>query len=535
MEGNQLLRRNKRRHSGDTGRESSYSLPPELLETAVRRVGFIGLVCAVTAPAVFVTEHYLQPHRILSSRPVPFPLIVAVALFFAGMAVFMLTRSRKVPAPLMVDLGLIFEVVVAFGIALTEFAGPWPQGEPIRGISWNCLWIALFVVAVPAPYGKAVLAAVASALMAPIGLLMTTVVNQNPLPTPNQILLLLLPNFLAVAWATPVARYIHSLRAEVSKARAMGSYQLIERIGIGGMGEVWRAQHRLLARPAAIKLIRTEDIAAGEQTSVAVRRFEREAIATAALRSPHTVQLYDYGVSEDGDFYYVMELLEGMDLETLVDRFGPQTPARVIHLLMQACSSLAEAHGSGVTHRDIKPKNIFLCRLGVDYDFVKVLDFGLVKQVARQETTDSQLTVPGGAAGTSGYMAPELIAGGEVDGRTDLYALGCVGYWLLTDHHVFERDTPMAVAMAHMQTEPTPPSQLVEQPIPASLDAVILQCLQKKPADRPQTAQELYERLSACEFGELWTPERARAWWKSHIPPKPPGIKAIAAAEANTI
>jgi eukaryotic-like serine/threonine-protein kinase len=208
------------------------------------------------------------------------------------------------------------------------------------------------------------------------------------------------------------------------------------------------------------------------------------------LRSPHTVELYDFGVAEDGGFFYVMELLDGVDLETLVQHFGPQPPARVIHILRQCCDSLAEAHQRGMVHRDIKPLNLFTCRLGLNYDFTKVLDFGLVRRTA--DVNETRITMDGAVTGTPAYMPPELALGKpNVDGRADLYALGCVAYWMLTGSMVFDEQSAVAMAIAHVNKRPEPPSARAAQPVPADLDRLILRCLEKDPAKRPQSASEV--------------------------------------------
>ena len=309
-------------------------------------------------------------------------------------------------------------------------------------------------------------------------------------------------------------------RSEAVAAKAMGLYTLKEKIGEGGMGEVWLAQHRMLARPAAIKLIRPEMLGDGNGDSRRlVRRFEREAQATAGLRSPNTVELYDFGVTEDDTFYYVMEYLDGLDLDSLVTRFGPLPPQRAIYLLTQICSSLGDAHNSGLIHRDVKPANIYTCRMGLTRDFIKVLDFGLVKT----QTTDdhnTQLTREGLTTGTPAYMAPEMVMGEvEVDSRADIYSLGCVGYWLLTGQLVFDRDTPMAVVVDHVKTSPLPPSERTELEIPAELDRIILKCLEKDPEKRFQTAMQLSDALTDCPVDPPWNQGRASEWWKLHRPP----------------
>ena len=322
---------------------------------------------------------------------------------------------------------------------------------------------------------------------------------------------------IAIAGTQIVGQY-QSHKVEAMEA---GFYQLKERIGVGGMGEVWRAEHHKLVRPAAIKLIRPERIEDKDQAVArdTIRRFEREAQATAALRSPHTVELYDVGVSGDGIFYYVMEYLNGIDLKTLVEKHGPQPPGRTIHLLEQVCESLADAHQSRMIHRDVKPANIFSCHMGLSYDFIKVLDFGLVKIETEEGDDDTQLTQEGMTAGSPAFMAPEVVTGKtSVDGRADLYALGCVGYWLLTGQYVFPRKRTMAMALDHVTTTTQPPSQRSESSIPPALDRIILKCLEKKPEDRFGSAMELAQALAAEVASNGWDRSQAERWWKSHYP-----------------
>jgi serine/threonine-protein kinase len=276
----------------------------------------------------------------------------------------------------------------------------------------------------------------------------------------------------------------------------------------------------MLTRPAAIKLIRPSVSGNGQAVSdEVVRRFQREAEVIARLRSPHTVELFDFGIAEDGALYYVMELLEGLDADALLRRFGPTPPERAIHLLRQICHSLSEAQSCGLVHRDIKPANIFLCRrYGEDYDFVKVLDFGIVGAV--RDAADPSLVQSREHAvqGTPAFIAPEQAMGGEVDGRADIYATGCVAYWLLTGQFVFTADTAMGLLLQHAQTPATAPSARTELPIPPALDDLVLSCLAKDPSRRPQSAKELSLRLAELEGLSAWTPDRARDWWLRHDP-----------------
>ncbi len=318
------------------------------------------------------------------------------------------------------------------------------------------------------------------------------------------------------------ASTIHSLRAKAFEAKRLGHYQLKKAIGSGGMGEVWEAEHHMLASPAAIKLIRPDMVAAGDTPAAeaVLRRFEREAKATASLRSPHTVTVHDFGIAADGTFYYVMEMLPGVDLDRLVRRFGPLEPGRAVHLLRQVCDSLSEAHDRGLVHRDVKPANIFACRLGRSHDFVKLVDFGLAKSHGAALESEASLTQEGSIIGTPAYMAPETVLGKADTGpRADIYSLGCVGYWLLTGEVVFDEETSMAVAVAHVKNAPTPPSQRSNRVIPAALEAVILACLEKDPGNRPQSADEVRRLLDECLPSDgAWDESLAEEWWTMHMP-----------------
>ena len=333
--------------------------------------------------------------------------------------------------------------------------------------------------------------------------------------------ILAIPNYLCALVAPLISHIITRLGRELRKAREMGSYVLGNRIGAGGMGEVWQATHRFLARPAAIKLIKPDVLGnmTKAQGDVLVQRFRREARAAAMLRSPHTIQLYDFGVASDGTFYYVMELLNGMDLQTLVATHGPLPPARVVYLLQQACESLAEAHDRGLVHRDIKPANIHVCRMGQYHDFVKVLDFGLVKSQlsAAGPELDPGLTAPNAVTGTPAYLSPESALGEPVDHRTDIYALGCVAYWMLTGRYVFSGESSMQVVARHVSSVPDAPSRHGPFDISPALDRLVLNCLQKRPAERPATARELCELLGRCEVESVWTREDARVWWETRM------------------
>jgi serine/threonine protein kinase len=340
-----------------------------------------------------------------------------------------------------------------------------------------------------------------------------------------------------------VARSRAEARSAEARARELGSYRLVARLGAGGMGEVWRAEHRLLARSAAIKLIRPEAMHDASSVDEVHERFRREAQTLASMRSRHTIAIYDYGVTEIGVFYYVMELLDGLDLESLVLRHGPQPAARVVPLLIQACASLAEAHDAGLLHRDIKPPNLFLCRAADEVDVLKLLDFGIVQTVhdappspgpgpgavgtaaiAGSVGPTPKLTQIGAMLGTPGFMAPEQILGMPLDGRADLYALGCCAWWLLTGGEVFPREAADARLLHRHIYEPTPRlAAAMPGDCPAALEAVVAACLAKDAAERPADARALAARLRAIAVpaDAAWTADHAEAWWRAYQPAPP--------------
>ena len=330
-------------------------------------------------------------------------------------------------------------------------------------------------------------------------------------PVVAESLPVLLPDLLTVTVGVGAicvfsSRKLRALERAAREAREMGQYRLQELLGSGGMGEVWLAEHRLLKRPCAIKLIRPER--AGDPD--ALRRFEREVQATALLRHPNTIAVFDYGTAEDGTFYYMMEYLPGLSLDRVVARHGPLPPARVVHLLRQLCGALREAHEAGLVHRDLKPANVFVCNSG-PADRAKLLDFGLVWSAAPTPLSADH-TQEGRLVGTPGYMTPEQIEGRTIDARTDLYALGAVAYFALTGREPFVTDTAMRTLLAHLHDVPTPLREWRPE-IPADLEAVTLQCLNKNPSDRPQSAADLERMLGRCGV-EPWTDDDATAWWR---------------------
>jgi serine/threonine-protein kinase len=303
---------------------------------------------------------------------------------------------------------------------------------------------------------------------------------------------------------------INELQQEAMEMRQLGQYRLKRRLGAGGMGEVYLAEHVLLRRPCAVKLIRPEQ--AGNPANLS--RFEREVQASATLTHWNTIEIYDYGHAADGTFYYVMEYLPGMSLEELVAREGPLPPERAVHFLRQVCGALREAHGIGLIHRDIKPSNIFATQRGGVHDVAKLLDFGLVQSLDFGGP-EAKLTLQGTILGSPPFMSPEQAAGKtSLDGRTDIYSLGAVAYFLLTGQAPFVRDTAMQMLLAHAYEPVKPPAEL-RPDVPADLQEVVLRCLEKAPEKRYPSATALEEALAACACAGRWTEERAEAAWRS--------------------
>jgi eukaryotic-like serine/threonine-protein kinase len=504
--------------SGETPRVSA--LPRDLLEQVRGRVRLLAgllLIGFALDPAIFLIGGTIA---MLSGFPVIFGnvgfILTDCAVVLASLGVWWLAGEGRVSPSRLLTLGLVYEVAICFALAFTAYWQWTLDLGVVPPMTWVPAVIILFPLVMPGPPRRMLAAAIVAGLMAPLALLLLDLWDKVT-PTTDDYIRSVVNSAFAVGFAYMGARVVHRLGREVAVARELGSYRLEVRLGQGGMGEVWRARHRMLARPAAIKLIRPA-VDGSAVTDELQRRFEQEAQAIARLRSPHTVELFDFGVADNGAFYYAMELLDGLDIDALVRRFGPLPADRTIYLLRQVCHSLAEAQACGLVHRDIKPANIFLCRYGQDHDFVKVLDFGLVKALdARVKRVAPGLTAENAVQGTPAFIAPEQAMGdADIDGRADIYATGCVAYWLLTGQYVFTADTPMGILLQHAGTVPIPPSARTDRPVPPGLERVIMHCLAKNPADRPQTARELSLRLAEVPCGEPWTEDRAREWWTAH-------------------
>ncbi len=499
------------------------SLPGDLLEDSRKRIGVAAMAIAAIWLVILVlieiagrffsaglpniTAVWPEPGRYFTLLGIVAALGVAVVAQRVGPRSHWL---RDVAALLMVGTCLMLALLEAWV----------PIKQPGR-LSWVCVIILLYPLIVTDSPRRTLVVALAAATTVPLALFVARS-RGVVMPQPGfAVLTVVLPPYLCAALAIVPARLINVLGQEVKRAREIGAYRLGTLLGAGGMGQVFRATHQLLARPAAVKLILPESIkgVSSESARVAMERFRREAAAAAALSSPHTIALYDFGPTGDGSFFYAMELLEGASLEGMVQRFGPLPPERVAYFLRQACLSLAEAHQRNLVHRDIKPSNLYACRVGVEVDFLKVLDFGLVKETTPEAPGNLKLTAADALTGTPAFMAPELALGDpDIDHRVDIYALGCVAYWLLTGNLPFLASNTVQMLFKQSNEPPPKPSAKSRFPVPPAMDQLVLACLAKAPSDRPRDALALIALVDAISFEDPWTPERAKAWWDERLP-----------------
>jgi serine/threonine-protein kinase len=503
-----------------TSTPTAGALPRDLLEQASRRLGVLALIWAGLWALALVVNNLIDPlvtpgQTIDDAFPVPGNAVAAL-MIVVSVLLFAYTRHQACDCEVSLNLGLGYEVALAAAIGFLNQVTPNTTAE---GVSWICVLVLVHAMVVPTTPLRILAAGLLAASMDPLGYIVATMRGADPTLL-SEVLRYALPNYICAGIALASTQIYMGLGRQVQDARELGSYRLGDLLGRGGMGEIFRADHRMLRRPAAVKLIRPDALGhgAGEPPDVIARRFRREAEAAASLHSPHTIALYDFGVTESGDLYYVMELLRGLNLESLVERFGPIPQGRAIHFLRQACESLSEAHAIGLLHRDIKPANLYSCRVGIETDFIKVLDFGLVKALPRSGAEETRITGEHMTTGTPAFMAPELALAEDADHRADIYALGCVAYWLVTGDLVFTAAHPMKVMRAHVDETPAPISTRTELPISADFEAVVAACLAKDPDARPASAADLAARLAACTNSEPWTAKDAERWWRRNLP-----------------
>jgi tRNA A-37 threonylcarbamoyl transferase component Bud32 len=503
-----------------SGASGTGVLPADLVTEQGRRIVLFAGVAAFFWTFGLLMDGIVLPATVGVQAPMA-TVVVELAAVVITFAHFVYLRFVHVMPSAECKAGVWVMLLNAVLITLLELTHLEMIAHAVAHPSWIAILILTAAMIMPATPRRTLIGSLVAASMGPIGMALIGATGRA-VPPLSTIVVLYLPNFIWAAVATLPSAMFQRLGRQIKEARALGSYELIEQLGAGGMGAVWRARHRLLAREAAVKLVKHEALGDTESAAQAqLRRFEREAQATAELQSQHSIRLFDFGAADDGSFYYVMELLNGRDLESLVKEFGPLPHERVTYLLRQACHSLAEAHARGMVHRDIKPANIFVCRMGLEFDFVKVLDFGLV-QTRRPDPstvqTETALTAQK-LIGTPAYMAPEVILGrDDVDRRADVYALGCVAFYLLTGTRVFQDGSQMQVLVDHIHAQPVPPSSRAPAPFPREIDALVLDCLRKSPGDRPGDALALLQRIEACNLAGRWNNDQARAWWQARLP-----------------
>ena len=463
-----ILRR-VRHESSTPGTQTRLRIAGDVADQAARRVGTVAILTAVTTLGAAILQHALQPEMVEAQRTLLYRFS-ALSLILVAAGIGYLQRAESLNAHRLLDLGLVLEIFGAVVIGLLENTVPWRE-DAVRGSTPVAAWIAIWVVLIPNQPRKSIAAAVISAATVPCTHLAAARILGYPPLTWDHLTSYALSAIFVAAWTPFISTRLYRMQEDLSRTQDLGSYHLEKLIGRGGMGEVWLARHHLLRRDAAVKLVLPSllERMAGSDRRELQRRFELEAQSIASLRSAHTVSIYDFGLAENGSLYYVMEFLDGIDAEMLVKQHGPQPAGRVVSFLVQACESLEEAHDAGLVHRDVKPKNLFICRVGKRTDFLKLLDFGLVNDPSQTLNTGGA-----GATGTPAFMAPEQVRGDAVDGRADIYALGCTAYFLLTGETVFNKPNVLAAAPAHVTEHPRQLSSRSELAIPNSLDQVVM-------------------------------------------------------------
>jgi len=435
----------------------------------------------------------------------------ALGIFLSSSLLALASVSRLRDRTVLVA-AMVGEVLLCALISVAVLWAGYLRTHQLATLTWVVPIIILFPLLVPLRPRTALVLSFLCASTMPLGLLALVMAGRVSARL-GDFIGLGMSGAVAVSIGSISSRVIYGAHRQVAAARKVGSYELLERLSQGGMGEVWKARHQFLARPAAVKQILPEQLQGdAEARDTVVQRFTREAQVTALLRSPHTVELFDFGISADGTLYYAMELLEGLNAEHFVYQHGPIEPRRAAYWLQQVCHSLAEAHARDLIHRDIKPSNLFVCHYGRDLDFIKVLDFGLTRPLSR---TDPRLTSANAVLGTPGYMAPEQIFGQDTGPRTDLYALGCVAYWLVAGVKPFEGQEVGDMMRSHALEAPPPPSRKSGRAIPERFEALIMSCLSKDAEGRPHDADALGRDLETCFCADPWTVGDAREWWET--------------------
>jgi eukaryotic-like serine/threonine-protein kinase len=508
-----------------------------------RRVAYFGGAFALLSLAFYVRNVALISFMERAWPPVGHPiLLLHTAAIGVGTLQWLLCRKGRRSAKTLnlIDVGgLLASMALYAALTIAEASG-FEHAVAVESAGAEVLLIALIMMAlvvthaiiVPATVRRMFWVSSAAAAIGPVAAYLITawsfpveVLQRKPWMPVTQAMYVGMWGFMTVAVSTIAAKVIHGLQQRVRAANEVGQYRLEEKIGEGGMGVVYLARHALLRRPTAIKLLAADR--AGEQ---AVQRFEQEVQLTSALTHPNTIAIFDFGRTPDGIFYYAMEYLDGVTLEDLVAHAGAQPPARIVHILQQVCGALVEAHAVGLVHRDIKPANLMLCVRGRVPDHIKVLDFGLVKDYGIDGSAG--LSAVGVVMGTPAYLAPEAIRDpSSIDARSDLYAVGAVGYHLLVGEPVFRGRTVFEICAQHLHSQPTFPSPRPHERNPIALERLVLRCLAKDPSERPASAAQIIDELDALarsgteELG-TWTVADAQRWWQDESPAVTRAVKA---------
>lgn len=472
--------------------------------------GILALVFSGLHLLGFVLAAYLFPEHLWEIQTHPAKLAAFGFVLLSG-SIWWLARRPRTPAWLLAASDHLLAPAIACEVLVASSTAPRAQGLFFLPLLIEALLLVLRAALIPSTPARTALVGALTSVPLILAAYRIALAEQQLASWQSPLIIALAATCWCLALTgstTLVSRVIYGLHREIRQVRRLGQYVLGELIGEGGMGSVYRAEHALLRRPTAIKLL-TPDRAGPES----IARFEREVQLTASLTHPNTVAIYDYGRTSDGVFYYAMEYLDGLSLEALVERFGPQPPARVLHILLQTTEALAEAHGLGLIHRDIKPANILFCERGGNPDIVKLVDFGLVKNLA--PGAGPELTRTDAITGTPLYLAPESILDPtKVDHRVDLYALGGVAHFLLTGSPPFEGRSVLEVCGHHLHSTPRAPSDSLQEPLDPKLDALVLRCLAKKPEERPPDAHALLAELSELARQLPWNLANARAFWR---------------------
>lgn len=494
------------------------SLSEETRDLLLKRLRAFAVVI-LGAQIIASLRHLIAPTIPISYlQPISFLGVLLVLILLRCSSCFTLTKLRVFEAIIVCGLFLELDAVFCGAIKLFSDQGDIPSVIAVKILSVSVPAVLIVIYAMLIPHTWRVAALIFPPLACLPFIMLWSLRMRHPevgraLEADQFGLLLPLP-FLAAFAAIYGAHVIHSMRREAFDAKRFGQYQLLEKLGEGGMGEVHLAEHLLLKRPCAIKFINPDAAA----NSVALTRFEREVRSTAKLSHWNTVEIYDYGHTKDGRFYYVMELLPGLNLADLIQRHGRLPANRVIHILRQTCAALAEAHAADLIHRDIKPANIFLTKRGNIWDVVKLLDFGLVKQTTAEEESSIQVSMAGEVKGSPLFMSPEQVnAADEIDGRSDIYSLGVSAYQLLTGAAPFTGRKKMEIMIAHARDQARPPREL-EPSISDELEAIVLKCMNKDPAARFATVEDLDRALARCVDSGTWSTQDADSWWLANEP-----------------